>query len=148
MAPPRMAIACAAMPSLFTRIIAGDLPAQQVFSDPRFVAIMDLGPANPGHCLLIPRHEAQYLAQLPEPVLAALGPALTRLISAVKGATGCPAVNVLINDGPEANQAVPHAHVHIIPRWPGDGKLVHPKGAAYQGDEMAVLAARLRAAAG
>ena len=136
------------MPSLFTRIIAGDIPSQQVFADPCFVAIMDIGPANPGHCLLIPRDEAQYLAQLPAPVLAAFGPALTRLIGTVKTATGCPAVNVLVNDGPEANQAVPHAHVHVIPRWPGDGRLVHPKGTAYQGDEMAALAQRLRAAAG
>ena len=148
MALPRMGIACAGMPSLFTRIIAGAIPSQQVFSDAAFVAIMDISPANPGHCLLIPRHEAQYLAQLPAPVLAAFGPALTRLITAVKGATGCPAVNVLVNDGPEANQAVPHAHVHVIPRWPSDGTLVHPKGTAYQGDEMGNLAERLRAAAG
>ena len=137
-----------AMPSLFTRIIAGEVPAQQVFADARFVAIMDIGPANPGHCLLIPRHEAQYLAQLPAETLAALGASLTRLITAVKGATGCPAVNVLVNDGPEANQAITHAHIHVIPRWPGDAKLVHPKGTPYQGDEMATLATRLRAAAG
>jgi histidine triad (HIT) family protein len=136
------------MPSLFTRIIAGEVPAQQVFADPRFVAIMDIGPANPGHCLLIPRHEAQYLGQLPAETLAAFGSSLTRLIAAVKAATGCPAVNVLVNDGPEANQAIPHAHVHVIPRWPADGKLVHPKGTPYQGDEMAALAERLRRAAG
>lgn len=136
------------MPSLFTHIIAGEVPAQQVFADPDFVAIMDIGPANPGHCLLIPRVEAQYLGQLPGATLAALGPSLARLIAAVKDATGCPAVNVLVNDGPEANQAVPHAHVHVIPRWPGDGRLVHPKGTPYQGDEMAALGARLRAAAG
>jgi len=136
------------MPSLFTRIIAGEIPAQQVFAESCFVAIMDISPANPGHCLLLPRHEAQYLSQLPAETLAALGPALARLIAAVKGATSCPAVNVLVNDGPEANQAVPHAHLHVIPRWPGDGKLVHPKGTVYQGDEMATLAAKLRTAAG
>jgi len=135
------------MASLFTRIIAGEVPSQPVFDDVWFVAFMDIGPANPGHCLLVPRFEARYLSDLPVETLAALGPSLARLIAAVKAATGCPAVNVLVNDGPEANQAVPHAHVHVIPRWPGDGRLVHPQGAPYQGDEMATLAARLRAAA-
>jgi histidine triad (HIT) family protein len=136
------------MPTLFTRIIAGDIPSQFVFTDERFVAFMDINPANPGHCLLVPRHEAQYLVDLPVDVATAIGPALQRLIRAVKTATGCPAVNILVNDGPAANQAVPHAHLHVIPRWPGDGKLLHPKGAPYTDDAMAVLAAKLRQAAG
>lgn len=133
------------MPTLFTRLIAGEIPAEFVFQDEYFVAFLDISPANPGHCLLVPRHEAQHLAELPAAVLAALGLALTRLITAVKGATGCPAVNVLVNDGPEANQAVPHVHVHVIPRWPGDGKLVHPKGTSYAEGGLAAMAATLRA---
>lgn len=136
------------MPSLFSKIIAGQIPAQFVFQDAAFVAFLDIAPANPGHCLLVPRAEAQYLADLPAATLAALGPALTRLIAAVKTATGCPAVNVLINDGPEANQAVPHAHIHVIPRWSGDAKLVHPHGVPYQGNAMTEMAEKLRAAAG
>ncbi len=136
------------MPSLFTRIIQGTIPAEVVFSDERFIAFMDLAPANPGHCLLVPRHEVQYLADLPVAVQAALGPALTRLIQTVKTATGCPAVNVLVNDGPEANQAIPHAHVHVIPRFAGDRKVVHPPGTPYADGAMAALAAKLRQAAG
>lgn len=136
------------MPSLFTRIMQGSVPAQVVFSDDRFIALLDIAPANPGHCLLVPRHESPYLADLPTDTQAALGPALARLIRAVKAATGAPAVNVLINDGPEANQAIPHAHVHVIPRFAGDGVLVHPHGTPYPGDAMAAMAAKLRQAAG
>lgn len=136
------------MPSLFTRIMQGSVPAQVVFSDDRFIALLDIAPANPGHCLLVPRHEAPYLADLPADTLAALGSALARLIRAVKAATGAPAVNVLINDGPEANQAIPHAHVHVIPRFAGDGAFVHPRGTPYTGDAMAAMAAKLRQAAG
>ncbi len=132
------------MPSLFSRLIAGDLPGEFVFKDRLWVALLDISPANPGHCLLVPTTEAQFLAQLPTETLAALGPALVRLIAAVKGATGCPAVNVLVNDGPEANQAVPHAHVHVIPRHTADGKLHHPKGTPYQGDGLKAMAQRLR----
>ncbi len=136
------------MPSLFTRLITGELPGEFVFKDRLWAALLDISPANPGHCLLVPVHEAQYLAQLPAETLAALGPALTRLIGAVKGATSCPAVNVLVNDGPEANQAVPHAHLHVIPRYTADGKLSHPKGTAYPAGALAAMAERLRRAAG
>lgn len=136
------------MPSLFSRIIAGAIPAQFVFQDSHFVAFLDIAPASPGHCLLVPRHEAQHLADLPADTAAALGPALQRLIRAVKTATGCPAVNVLVNDGPAANQAVPHAHIHVIPRWPGDGVLVHPPGKPPGDGALAAMATTLRAAAG
>ncbi|HYE05397.1 MAG TPA: HIT family protein [Planctomycetota bacterium] len=134
------------MPSLFTKLIAGQVPAEFVFQEPLFVAFLDISPANPGHVLLVPRAERQYLGDLPADTLAALGPSLVRLIACVKKATGAPAVNVLVNDGPEANQAVPHAHIHVIPRHAGDHRLTHPHGTAYRDGEMARMAAKLRAA--
>jgi histidine triad (HIT) family protein len=134
------------MPSLFTRIIAGEIPGQFVFTDPVWVALLDIAPANPGHVLLIPRAEGQFLGDLPPAVLATLGGRLARLIAAVKRATGCPAVNVIVNDGPAAGQAVPHAHIHVIPRFPGDGKLAHPHGTRYTEGEMERWAVELRKA--
>lgn len=124
------------MPSIFTRIISGEIPGRLVFKDDVWVALLDIHPANPGHVLLIPRFEGQYLSDLPATTLATLGDRLARIITAVKSATGCPAVNVVVNDGPAANQAVPHAHLHIIPRFPGDGTLAHPKGSPYADGEL------------
>jgi histidine triad (HIT) family protein len=128
------------MASIFTRIINGEIPGRFVFKDELWVAILDIAPANPGHVLLIPREEKQYLSQLAPTTLAGLGDRLQRLISSVKAATGAPAVNVLINDGPEANQAVPHAHIHIIPRFAQDKKLTHPKGMPYAEGEIELMA--------
>lgn len=135
-----------AMPSIFTKIIKREIPSQFVFEDDLFVSILDIAPTNPGHVLLIPRQEAQFLGQLSGRTLERLGSTLVRLIAAVKTATGCPAVNVLVNDGPEANQAIPHAHIHLIPRFAGDGKFTHPSGTPYQGNEMAAIAEKLRTA--
>ena len=135
-----------AMPSIFTRIIAGEIPGRFVFKDDLWVALLDISPANPGHVLLIPRHEGQYLADLPAAALATLGDRLARLTTTVKAATGCPAVNVVVNDGPAANQAVPHAHLHVIPRFPGDGKLAHPKGTPYGEGELERWAEALKRA--
>lgn len=134
------------MPSIFTRIIAGEIPGRFVFKDELWVALLDISPANPGHVLLIPRHEGQYLTDLPTAALATLGDRLARLVTTVKTATGCPAVNVVVNDGPAANQAVPHAHLHVIPRFPGDGKLVHPKGTPYVEGELERWAEALKRA--
>jgi histidine triad (HIT) family protein len=131
------------MASIFTRIINGEIPGRFVFKDDLWVALLDIAPAKPGHVLLIPRQEAQYLSQLAPQTLAALGDRLARIISTVKLVTGAPAVNVLVNDGPEANQAVPHAHIHIIPRSAGDGTLVHPHGTAYAQGELEQWAEKL-----
>lgn len=136
------------MPSIFSRIIAGGIPGEFILNDDTWVALMDIAPAAPGHVLLVPRAECQYLAQLPTGTLATLGDRLARLTTAVKAATGAPAVNVLVNDGPEAGQAVPHAHLHIIPRFAGDGKHTHPTGGTYAAGAMAAMAAKLRAALG
>jgi histidine triad (HIT) family protein len=124
------------MPSLFSRIIAGDIPAELVFSEPLWVALLDITPTSPGHVLLVPRAERQHLDELPEAVLATLGGYLARVTTAVKAATGCPAVNVLVNDGAAAGQAIPHAHLHIIPRFPKDGLLTHPHGTPYADGEL------------
>jgi histidine triad (HIT) family protein len=133
------------MPSIFSRIIAGEIPGEFVFQDELWVAILDIAPAAPGHALLIPRADTQYLADLPAATLASMGDRVARLTKAVKAATGCPAVNVLVNDGPQAGQAVPHAHLHVIPRYADDKLVAHPKGKPYAAGELAAMAARLRA---
>lgn len=134
------------MPSVFAKILAGTIPAQFVFRDELWAAILDLRPVSPGHALLIPVHEAPHLADLPAPTLAALGDRLARLTSAVKTATGAPAVNVVVNDGAAAGQEVPHAHLHVFPRFPADGKNLGWQHVAYGEGELAAMAARLRTA--
>jgi histidine triad (HIT) family protein len=143
---PRLARQHGRMPSLFSRIIVGDIPAQFVFKDAQWVAFLDIKPTNPGHALLVPRVEAQHLAELPEDVLAGLGPYLARLTATVKRASGAPAVNVVVNDGPAAGQEVPHAHIHVIPRHDGDGRRPFSVHLQYGEGELAQWGEKLRAA--
>lgn len=134
------------MPSVFARILAGQIPGQFVFRDELWAAVLDIRPVSPGHVLLIPLHEAQHLADLPAPTLAALGDRLARLTTAVKAASGAPAVNVVVNDGPAAGQEVPHAHLHVFPRFPDDGKRLSWPATPYADGELARWADRLRTA--
>jgi histidine triad (HIT) family protein len=134
------------MPSLFSRIILGEIPAQFVFKDQDWVAFLDIKPTSFGHSLLVPRAEAQHLAEIPPHALASLGGYLGRLTRAVKQATGAPAVNVVVNDGPAAGQEVPHAHLHVIPRFVGDGKRPFSVHLQYGEGELAQWGEKLRAA--
>lgn len=135
------------MPSLFTRILNGQIPGEFVLRGERWSAILDIKPTAPGHSLLIPHAEAQHLHELPPSTLADLGLVLVRLTAAVRRATGCPAVNVVVNDGPAAGQEVPHAHVHVIPRFAADGKRSGPFGGApARAEDLAAMGDRLRAA--
>jgi histidine triad (HIT) family protein len=132
------------MPSIFSRIIAHEIPGAFIFRSPRWVAFLDVRPTHPGHALLVPVVEAALLADLPGATVAELGIHLPRLITAVKRVTGCPAVNVLLNDGPLAGQEVPHVHFHVIPRWPDDGRGY--RFAPKPGVDLPALAQRLATA--
>lgn len=118
--------------TIFSKIIAGDIPCHKVYEDDRVLAFLDIAPLAEGHTLVIPKEPAETLDGLSEESSAAIGRVLPRLCRAVREATGCEAYNVLQNNGSAAHQAVFHVHFHIIPkpsepqglgiRWPA-GKL-------------------------
>ena len=107
------------MASIFSKIIAGDIPGSFVFTDQLWVGLLDLAPVSPGHLLIIPRVEAPLLADLPADTLAAMGPTVARGTACLKAIVQCDAV-VLLRDGSAAGQEVPHVHIHPIPRYTGD----------------------------
>jgi histidine triad (HIT) family protein len=108
-------------PSIFTRIVNGEIPAHRVYEDDLVLAFLDIGPLAPGHVLLIPKEEFETLDQVPEAIAARLGAVLPKLVRAVREASGAAGINVLQNNGKTAGQEVPHVHYHVIPRVEGDG---------------------------
>lgn len=103
--------------TIFTRIIAGELPCHRVYEDDKVLAFLDIGPLSPGHTLVIPKEPAETLDRLSDDSAAALGRVLPRLSRAVLRATGAQDFNVLQNNGAAAHQAVGHVHFHIIPKF-------------------------------
>ena len=106
---------------IFCSILKGDAPACMVYEDEDCVVFMDLFPMRPGHVLVIPRQHATYLGDLTPAVRAHLIEVAHWVIKAQK-ASGlpCDGNNVFLNDGPDANQHVPHVHFHVLPRRQGD----------------------------
>lgn len=105
---------------IFCKIAAGQIPSAKVLEDESAFAFMDIGPLAEGHVLLIPKHHAATLDQLPDVEAGKLLRHLPALVRAVQAATGCEGVNVLQNNGKAAHQVVMHVHFHIIPRNAGD----------------------------
>lgn len=103
--------------TIFTKIIAGEIPCFRVYEDDKVFAFLDISPLSKGHTLVIPKEPAETLDQLSDDSAAALGRALPRISRAVLQATGASAFNILQNNGRSAHQAVMHVHFHIIPKY-------------------------------
>lgn len=133
--------------TIFTKIIAGQIPCHRVYEDEHVLAFLDIAPLSPGHTLVIPKEPAETLDQLSDDSAAAIGRVLPRIARAVLAVSGAQAYNVLQNNGSRAHQAVAHVHFHLIPKLDdGRGLGVGWKAQALDGAEGAALAERLRAA--
>jgi histidine triad (HIT) family protein len=133
-------------PTLFDKIISGEIPAHRVYEDEHVLAFLDIGPLSPGHTLVIPKERRAHLHQLSDESAAALGRALPRICRAVLAATGATDYNVLQNNGAAAHQVVMHVHFHVIPKLGQRGLGIGwPAGQLAQGEAEALLG-RMRAA--
>ena len=120
---------------LFCKIVAGEIGAAKVYEDDDAIAFLDIHPVNPGHTLIVPKEHSRNFLDIPKAELAALAPALSRIPTAVKNATGADGISIQVNNEPAAGQVIFHTHIHIIPRSHEDGlKLWHGRGGYAQGE--------------
>ncbi|MGY2133933.1 nuclease A inhibitor family protein [Hymenobacter sp. HD11105] len=98
------------MPSIFSRIVSGELPAYKVAEDADHLAFLDITPLVEGHTLVIPKREVDYIFDLPPAELAALHHFAQRVAKAVREAVPCKRIGVAV-----IGLEVPHAHIHLIP---------------------------------
>jgi histidine triad (HIT) family protein len=131
---------------LFCRIVAGAAPAHVVLDEPEVVAFLDIRPLFPGHTLVVPRRHVVTLPDLPAELVAPVVGAAQRVAAAVVDALGAEGSFVAMNN--VVSQAVPHLHVHVVPRRRKDGLrgFFWPR-TRYESDaHMADVAASLRRA--
>jgi len=100
------------MPSVFTRIINGELPARFVYTDDLVVAFLTIAPLTPGHTLVVPREEVDQWTDAAEPLLQHCLEVAQRIGNAAKQAFGAPRAGLII-----AGLEIPHLHVHVFPVW-------------------------------
>ena len=110
------------MTCIFCDILADRIPASWVIQDELVVAFMDIQPVNTGHVLVIPRQHAPALAELNEDSGAQMFRVGQRVAQALRqSGLPCEGVNFFLADGEAAGQDVFHVHLHVFPRYTGDG---------------------------
>lgn len=126
------------MASLFTRIIDGEIPAQRILEDDRFLAFLDIRPIAPGHTLVVPKLEVDELFALDDGTLAAALPFARKVAAALKKTVPCQRVGVMV-----AGFEIPHAHIHLVP-IEHEGDLSFSKARPAKPEDLASLAQAIR----
>ncbi len=114
--------------SVFTRIIRREIPAVFVYEDTQVIAFMDAGQVNPGHVLVATKRQVETVMELEEAEAAHLFAIATRVAKAVQAAFEPEGMTLLQTNKPAGWQTVPHVHIHVLPRYAGDGAdLIWPR---------------------
>ena len=129
---------------LFCKIVAGEIPATRVDEDEQTVTFMDISPGTRGHALVVPRNHARDLYDIDPEDLAAVGRAAQRVAARQRDALSADGVNLLNSCGQAAWQTVFHFHLHVVPRYAGDGLKLPWTPAPGDPDDIAAAGEELR----
>jgi histidine triad (HIT) family protein len=130
---------------IFCKIVAGELPSETVQEDQHTVAFMDISPWTRGHALVIPRNHSRNIYEVSDEDLRHTMIAAKQLAMRVKELLRCDGVNVLNASEPAAWQSVFHFHMHVIPRYDDDPLELPVRPRQAEPDELAAVAAEIRA---
>lgn len=106
---------------IFCKITSGEIPCDKVYEDEQTFAFLDIKPTNPGHTLVIPKNHHTSVSETPNETLGAMMSTVKKVANTFPSAVETSDYNIWVNTGPVAGQVVFHAHIHVIPRHPGDG---------------------------
>ncbi len=130
--------------TIFEKIVAGEIPCAKVYEDVETFAFLDINPNSIGHTLVITKKPFRNIFDLPDSAAESLIRSVKKVAAAVKKATNCDGLNIIMNNEKAAGQIVFHAHVHIIPRKDGDWGL--HKHLTYKDGEMTEIAKKISVA--
>ena len=127
------------MPSIFTKILSGEISCHQLYEDQKYFAFLDIRPINPGHTLVIPKEEVDYFFDLDDSSLAGIMSLSKKIAHALKKAVPCKKVGVMV-----AGLEVAHAHIHLVPLIESVHELSFSKAKPGSQEELAVMAEKIR----
>lgn len=127
-------------PSIFTRIIRGEIPCHKIYEDAQTIAFLDINPVAEGHTLVVPKKQVEFLWDMEDDDYLALMATAKKVGRRLREVIGKPYVGEVV-----VGTDVPHAHVHLIAfTQPHEMKrTLDGPGAAAQADDLAAVAARL-----
>ena len=129
------------MASIFSRIIAGEVPCYKVAEDDKYFAFLDINPVTKGHTLVVPKHEVDYLFNLDNDEYAGLMLFAKKVAKAIGQTIECKRVAVAV-----LGLEVPHAHIHLIPIQSEKDMDFFREKLSLPAQEMSDIATRIAAA--
>ena len=132
-------------PSIFTRIIKGEIPSHKIYEDDKTLAFLDIHPVMPGHVLVVPKNQVDHFDDLPDEDYTAVFATVKKVASRVKEVLGTKRAVILV-----MGYDVPHAHVHVLPSNSGDefytsiGQIKEVAQADPDHTQLAAMAERLK----
>lgn len=126
------------MATIFSRIAAGEIPSYKIAEDDRHFAFLDINPVAPGHTLVIPKQETDYIFDLNDDDYASLQLFAKRVAEAMRHAMPCKRIGVAV-----MGLEVPHAHIHLIPINAESDMNFFKEKLSLPADEMASIASRI-----
>lgn len=127
------------MATIFSRIIAGEIPSYKVAEDERYYAFLDINPLTKGHTLVVPKQEVDYLFDLDDRTLGDMMIFAKRVAAQIKANIDCARVAVVV-----LGLEVPHAHIHLIPIQSEKDVDFHREKLHFTPEEFAEIAASIR----
>lgn len=111
------------MATIFSKIIAGDIPSYKIAENDKFYAFLDINPMAKGHTLVVPKQETDYIFELDDVLLGDMVIFAKRVAAAIKKVIPCNRIGLMV-----IGLEVPHAHIHLVPIIKeGDMNLSNPK---------------------
>lgn len=126
------------MPSIFTKIINGDIPCYKLAEDEDHIAFLDINPVAKGHCLVVPKKEVDYLFDLDDETIAGLHVFAKKVAIGLKQVIPCIRVGSMV-----IGTEVSHAHLHLIPFTKESQVSVTSPKLKFSSEEMAAIAAEV-----
>lgn len=131
-------------PSIFTKIINREIPADIVYEDEVAIAFFTIEPVNPGHTLVVPKAPSVNILDIEPSVLSHLMHVAQNVARALIETSLGSGVNIHINNCADAGQEVFHTHIHVIPRLPSDEAFKPPRHTTLTTEDRLQIAAKLR----
>ena len=126
--------------TIFSKIIAGDIPCYKVAEDDRYFAFLDISPLQKGHTLVVPKHEVDYIFDLDDEELAGMQVFAKKVALAIRKAIPCKKVGQCV-----IGLEVPHAHIHLVPMQSEDDIRFSNPHLKLTPEEFEAIAASIRA---
>lgn len=121
---------------IFCKIANGEIPSKTLYEDDKFRVILDLGPATKGHALILPKSHYKNIYDIPEELSADVMKLARKMAGIMTDKLQCDGFNLIQNNGEQAGQTVFHFHMHLIPRYKGDGQTIGWKAGDVSPEEL------------